>query len=87
MLHVGLARGHRGNSSAGFKVNQLYGMPVLMYGLAPLLLSKHEVLIVEQHYKEVIRCLQRLHVCTPSVVTYFLSGSLPGTAILHVRQL
>ena len=87
VLHVGLARGHRGNPSAGFKVHQLYGTPVLMSGLAPLLLSKHEVLIVEQHYKETIRRLQRLHTCTPSVVTYFLAGSLPGTALLHLRQL
>ena len=87
VLHVGLARGHRGNPAAGFKVHQLYGTPVLMSGLAPLLLSKSEITIIEQHYKETIRSLQRLHSCTPSPVIYFLAGSLPGIALLHQRQL
>ena len=52
VLHVGMARGHRGNPSASFRVHQLYGTPVLMSGLAPLVLTKHDVLLIEQHYKE-----------------------------------
>ena len=87
VLHVGVARGHRGNPAASFKVHQLYGTPVLMSGLAPLLLSKQEVGIIEHHYKETIRSIQRLFSCTPSSVTYFLAGSLPGIALLHQRQL
>ena len=87
VLHVGIARGHRGNPAAGFRVHQSYGTPVLMSGLAPLVLSKQDVSHIEQHYKETLRCLQRLYSCTPSTVTYFLSGSLPGTALLHLRQL
>ena len=55
-----------------------------MSGLATLVLSKEEVLIIEQ---ETLRNLQRLHACTPRPVTYFLAGSLPGTALLHLRQL
>ena len=58
-----------------------------MSGLAPLVLTKHDVLLIEQHYKETLRSLQRLHSGTPSSVTYFLAGSLPGTALLHLRQL
>ena len=85
--HVGLAKGHRGIPAAGFKVHQLYGKPVLMSGLAPLLLSKSDIAIIEAHYKETIRNLQRLHSCTPSPVIYFLAGSLPGIALLHQRQL
>ena len=58
-----------------------------MSGLATLVLSKQEVIIAEQHYKETLRSLQRLFACTPRPVTYFLAGSLPGSALLHLRQL
>ena len=42
VLHAGLARGHRGNPQAGLRVEQLYGVPVLLSGLAPLVLTKTE---------------------------------------------
>ena len=87
VLHTGMARGHRGNPQASLRVHQLYGTPVLMSGLAPLVLSKQEVQMIEQQYKETLRCLLRLHEGTPRSVVYFLAGSLPGTAVLHLRQL
>ena len=59
VLHVGLARGHRGNPSASFHVHQLYGAPVLMSGLAPLVLSASEIGIIEQHFKETIQQIFR----------------------------
>ena len=86
-MHVGIARGHRGNPAAAFHVHQLYGTPVLMSGLAPLVLSGSEVEIIEHHFKETLQRLQRLFPKTPRCVTYFLAGSLPGSALLHLRQL
>ena len=86
-LHVGIARGHRGNPKAGLHIHQLYGTPVLMSGLASLVLSPSETQIIEQHFKETLQRLQRLYPRTPRAVIYFLSGSLPGIAHLHLRKL
>ena len=47
VLHVGMAKGHRGNPSASLHIHQLYGTPVLMSGLAPLVLSLPEIYIIE----------------------------------------
>ena len=86
VLHTGIARSHRGNPSASLRVQQLYGNPVLFSGLAPLVLGNQETNIVDQHHKETLRSLQRLIPCTPRSVTCFLAGSLPGSAVLHLRQ-
>ena len=40
VLHNGMARGHRGNPAASLHVDQVYGIPVLLSGLRPLVLSK-----------------------------------------------
>jgi hypothetical protein len=87
VLHAGVARGHRGNPAASLHVIKIYGLPVLLSGLAPLLLSKAEEGLIEKHHKEVLMNTQRLLPCTPRPVTCFLAGSLPGTALLHLRQL
>ena len=42
VLHTGMARGHRGNPAASLGVEQLYGLPVLLSGLATLVLTKKE---------------------------------------------
>ena len=42
VLHTGMARGHRGNPAAGLHLEILYGVPVLLSGLAALILSKSE---------------------------------------------
>ena len=55
ILHVGLSKGHRGNPATSLHIQQLYGTPVLMSGLAPLVISSSEVSIVEQHFKETLR--------------------------------
>ena len=39
LLPSGLARGHRGNPAASVRVERLYGIPVLLSGLATLVLS------------------------------------------------
>ena len=87
VLHTGIARSHRGNPAASLRVQQLYGNPVLFSGLAPLVLSNQETNVVDQHHKETLRSFQRLIPCTPRSVTCFLAGSLPGSAVLHLRQL
>ena len=65
----------------------MYATPVLLSGLASLVLSKEDVNILEKHYLETIRRLLKLHDRTPRCAVYFLAGSLPGTALLHLRQL
>ena len=42
VLHAGIARGHRGNPAASIHVDRVYGVPVLLSGLAPLVLSEPE---------------------------------------------
>ena len=87
VLHAGMGRGHRGNPAASLHAETVYGVPVLLSGLAALVLQKSEVSLINQHHKEVLRNLQRLHPGTPRSVIYFLAGSLPGEALLHIRQL
>ena len=87
VLHTGVARSHRGNPAASLRVLQIYGNPVLLSGLAPLVLNKQETVTIDQHHKETLRSLQRLLPNTPQTVTCFLAGSLPGTALLHLRQM
>ena len=67
-------------------MNQLYGIPVLLSGLASLVLSKKEVEIIDRHHSETLRKLLRLLKNTPRCVIYFLSGCLPGAALMHMRQ-
>ena len=87
LLSAGMARGHRGNPAASLHVHQLYGTPVLFSGLAALVLTKAEIGILDAHYQNILLRLQRLHDKTPRAVTLFMAGSLPGEAILHMRQL
>ena len=83
VLSAGLAHGHRGNPAAALRVHQLYCTPVLLSGLASLVLNKAELHIIDNHYQNTIQNLQRLHSRTPRCIVYFLAGSLPGEAILH----
>ena len=87
VLHAGVARGHRGNPAASLHVDQVYGIPVLLSGLGPLVLSKPELSLITKHHRDIISNIQRLLPCTPRSVVYFLAGSLPGEALLHLRQL
>ena len=86
ILHTGAARHHRGNPAASLKLDQLKGISVLFSGLGALLLIKTEIDLIDNHHKENIRKLLRLFPGTPRCVTAFLSGSLPGSALLHLRQ-
>ena len=87
VLPAGMARGHRGNPAAALRVERLYGSGVLLSGLAALVLTNAEIAILHHHYKLNVERLQRLHKATPEPVVCFLGGSLPLTALLHLRQL
>ena len=83
----GCGRAHRGNPAASLKVHLLYATPVLLSGVATLVLSKPEVKILATHYKCTVQRLQRLHAKTPRAVVLLLGGCLPLEALLHSRQL
>ena len=87
VLSAGLARGHRGNPAAALHVHQLYCTPVLFSGLASLVLTKQEVKIIDSHFQTTLQNIQRLHKHTPRPIIHFLAGSVPGEALLHMRQL
>ena len=87
IISCGLARSQRSNPMASLRILSLYGTPVLMSGLASLVLNSKEIASLDQQLKRTIESLLRLPPRTPASVVYFISGTLPGTAILHLRQL
>ena len=87
VMSAGLARGHSGSPAAALRVHQLHCLPVLFSGLASLVLNKAETRLIDSHYQVTIQNLQRLHLRTPRSIIFFLAGTLPGEAVLHIRQL
>ena len=87
ILFTGMSRRHRANPLAGIRAEKIFGSPVLFSGLASLILSKPEIDVIAHHVKETVQNLLKLYSNTPDVVTFFVSGTLPGEAILHTRQL
>ena len=87
ILFSGMARRHRANPLASLRANTIFGIPVLYSGLASLILNKHETDIISQHVKETVQNLLKLHQKTPEPFIFFIAGSLPGEALLHMKQL
>jgi hypothetical protein len=87
VLFAGIARRHRANPAVGLRIERIYATPVLMSGLAALVLSESEISTIDLHFKETCENLQKLLPKTPRSVVYFLGGCLPARAILHLRQL
>ena len=87
VLPIGLARGHRGNPAASIRIHQIYSTPVLFSGLSSLVLNPSEIDMIDMFLKVSLQNLQKLMDKTPACVVAFLGGSLPGTALLHMRQL
>ena len=87
VLRNGRAKSHRANPAASLKDEQIYGTPVLLSGLSSLVLTKHEEKLISHHHLTTLRNLLRLYPKTPHPVIYFLAWSLPGEALLHLRQL
>ena len=86
LLPAGMARGHRGNPAASVRVERLYGLPVLLSGMSSLVISSQEVSLFNAHFKQHMERLLKLHQATPDPVVWFLAGSLPAEAVLHLRM-
>ena len=86
-MFTGIARKHRANPRVGLRIQQIYATPVLLSGLGSLVLSDSEIAIIENHFKKTCENLQKLLPKTPRSVIYFLGGSLPAEALLHLKQL
>ena len=69
------------------RVEQLYGVPVLLSGLAALVLSKSELDTLDHHFKRSLERLLKLYRATPAPVVYYLAGCLPASAQLHLKQI
>ena len=87
VLSSGLARHHRANPASSLRTEQLYGLPVLLSGVASLTLLKSEKDTLDLHYKTTLESLLKIHAKTPRSFVFFMSGSLPLQATLDLRQL
>ena len=87
VLPFGLARSHRCNPAASLRINNLYATPVLLSGLGSLILNSSEINMINAYMKKITQNLQKLMPNTPACVVAFLGGTLPGTAVLHLKQL
>ena len=82
-----MAMHHHANPAASLRAEHLYAVPVLLSGLAALVLSKYEMDLVSSYHKKTLTRLMKLHDRTPDSAVFFLAGSLPVSAHLHLRQL
>ena len=87
LVSCGLARRQRSNPVASIRILSLYGTPVLLSGLASLVLSSKEISFIDQQHKRTVQALLKLSTNSPASLVHFIGGSLPGTALLHLRQL
>ena len=86
VLPSGAARHHRANPTAALQLERLYASPVLLSGMASLILNSRELGVLHRHNRVTLCRLQKLPNNTPDCVVFFLAGSLPITALLHLRQ-
>ena len=84
---LGMSRQHRANPIAVLRAETTFTIPVLLSGVASLLLTKTEADTLFLHIKETTESLLKLHRKTPAPVVFFLAGRLPGEAQLHLKQL
>ena len=87
ILPAGLARQHRGNPAASLTAHSLYCSPVLLSGVSTLVLKKAEYRLIDHHIKQTLQRLQKLLEKTPNCVVSFLGGCLPGSAMIHQKQI
>ena len=87
VLSAGLAIRHRSNPQSALRVMKLYGDPVLFSGLSSLVLSKSEIKMLDNHHKNTLRNMLKMFKGTPRSFICLVGGSLPGEAILHLKQL
>ena len=78
---------NRVNPTIGLRIEKLYAGPVLMSGVASLVLLESEVTLLDNHYKETVQNTRKLVSKTPRAIVFFLGGCLPFRAKLHIKQL
>ena len=67
LFYAGLAKGHRANPAASIRVEAVYGVSVLLSGMASLVISSKEEQMLDQHCKVYIQRLLRLHNTLPAI--------------------
>ena len=87
VLPAGLARNQNANPAASLKVESLYALPVLLSGVAPLIISKSETDIIHYHHKKTLLNLMKLPKNIPESFVMFMAGSLGATAHIHIKQM
>ena len=83
----GISRSQRVNPASSLKIERTYASPILMSGLASVILTRNEIDILNHHHLRTLCDLLRLYRKTPRSAILFLAGSLPASAILNLRQL
>ena len=86
MFMACLAKGHRANPAASLRVETVFAAPVLLSGLACLVLSRKEEKMLEQRYEVHLQRLIHLHYAIPAAVVYFLAGCLLLPALMQLRM-
>ena len=87
VLPAGLARNRFANPAASLRVEAVHALPVLLSGVASLVLSGEDTKILHLHHKNTLQSIQKLHQKTPEPFIMFMAGSPGATAHLHMRIL
>ena len=78
---------HMSNPFAIIRLEKLYGCPVLLSGVATLVLNNKELGTLHRHHRVTLCRLQKLPKTAPDCVVYFLAGCMPSTTVINLRQL
>ena len=87
VLPAGLSRNQNANPAVSLRIQSVFANPVLLSGIAPLILSDDEIGILHSHHKNILQNLLKLYHNTPECFTLFMAGSPGATASIHIKQL
>ena len=87
VLPAGLSRNQNTNPAASLRIQSTFANPVLLSGVAPLILNDDELGILHSHHKNTLQNLQKLYRNTPECFTFFMAGSPGASAAVHMKQL
>ena len=87
VLPAGLSRNQNTNPATSLRIQATYANPVLLSGVAPLILHDDELNILFSHHKNTLQNLQKLYRNTPECFTLFMAGSPGASAAVHIKQL
>ena len=75
------------NPAADLRLERSYDAPVLLSGVAVLVLSSSELSALHQHFKSYLRQILQLLVTVPECLVMFVAGSLAAANIVHLKTL